>query len=81
MYVAYLHIYLFSFFNVGLKGIIPTTVVVRVAMTGTANTAHNQRSTVESAIKFTSTENLPTHRAQSVCGPSTSREDSTETIV
>lgn len=49
-----------SFNNSVLKGIIPTTIVVRVTMASSAKVADNQRVTVESALEFAFTdENLP----------------------
>jgi len=59
-----------------IYGIIPTTIVVRVAMAGTANTARNKRSNVESTMEFGfADEHLPSNRFSSRA------ESSKETIV
>jgi hypothetical protein len=75
---AYLRIYFFrSFFYCVfyIKGIIPTTIVVRVAMAGTANKTRNKSSTAESNMEFALTDdNLPTIRVSSL-------GESKETIV
>ena len=39
-----------------LKGIIPTAIVVRVAMAGTTDTERNKSSAVESTMEFAFTE-------------------------
>ena len=60
-----------------IKGIIPTTIVVRVAMAGTAKTTRNKSSTVESNMEFAFTDdNLPTIRVSRA-----SLGESKETIV
>lgn len=54
------------------KGIIPTTIVVRVALAGTANKSGSQRTTEESAMEFASTmETLP---AKIISSPGESKE-------
>jgi len=59
-----------------IYGIIPTTIVVRVAMAGTTNTARNKSSNVESNMEFAYTDgNFPSKRVSST------GESSKETIV
>ena len=54
------------------KGIIPTTIVVRAAMEGTADTAGNQSSAAESTLEFAYTDdNLP---AKKISSPGESKE-------
>ena len=73
LFASYLlFIYLFNVFL--LKGIIPTTIVVRVAMAGTPNTARNKAANIESTMEFAFAETLPSNRIS--C-----RGDSKETIV
>jgi hypothetical protein len=56
-----------------IKGIIPTTIVVRVSMAGPANKAGNQSTNVESNLEFAFTDDSTKITS--------SRGESKETIV